>query len=141
MNTGTFVFHLLHQAHQAAAKAFEDDLTPTQYVVLKTLYELGDGVNQSILIQRTGIDRSTMSDVLRRMVKLEFITRRRKQNDMRCVGVSMTKDGRDALHRATNAAERANDAILNAIPQSQQRTFLRHLESIARGPVKVAEAA
>lgn len=41
MNTDICVFHLLHNAHQAAKRSFRCELEPTQYIVLKALRELG----------------------------------------------------------------------------------------------------
>lgn len=142
MKTDRCVFGLLHQAHQVARDAFDDgNLTPTQYLILRAICEKGDGINQTQIVQATGIDRSTMADVLRRMQTSGLIRRRRSYQDTRCIGASLTEGGRKALLRATEAAEKANEAILGAIPQSQQKAFLRHLEAIARGPVQVVREA
>ncbi|MCK9549172.1 MarR family transcriptional regulator [Aquamicrobium sp.] len=142
MKTDAFAFHSLHLAHQAAKTAFDSELSPTQYLVLKAIRDIGDGVNQITLVQSTGIDRSTMADVLRRLAKIGMIKRRRSQKDTRSVQSFLTDEGRQALLGATEAAARANDLILGAIPQSQRRAFLANLERIGKGPVReVKEAA
>lgn len=141
MKTDAFAFHSLHLAHQAAKTAFDSELSPTQYVVLRAIQEIGNGVNQRTLTRATGIDRSTMTDVLKRLAKLGLIKRRRSKEDTRSVQSSLTDEGRQAISRATEAAAKANDLILGVVPESQRRAFLANLERIGKGPVMVREAA
>lgn len=142
MNTDIFVYRLLHNAHQAAKKSFASDLEPTQYLVLRAIMELGDGSIQRHLIHATGVDRSTMTDTLRRLQRKGLITRRRSAKDTRSIEVRLTNDGRKAVLRATEAAAAANAMILGVIPESQRRAFLANLERIGKGPVQaVREAA
>lgn len=141
MTTDKFVFHSIHLAHQAAKEAFDCDLSPTQFVILRAIADLGDGVNQTALVQHTGIDRSTMADVLRRLAKTGLVKRRRSQKDNRSVGTSLTDEGRDAVLRASAAAERANDLLMGVIPEGQRRAFLANLERVGRGPVQVVREA
>ena len=59
--------HLLHRADQCAFNAFYGNidrqiLTPRQYFVLATISEEA-GASQTTLVRRTGIDRSTLSDI------------------------------------------------------------------------------
>ena len=62
--------HLLHRASQAVELAFatwtRGKLTPRQLAVLMTIEE-SEGLNQTDLMVRTGIDRSTMTDVISRL--------------------------------------------------------------------------
>lgn len=141
MTDDRFVFHLLHMAHQAARDVFASELTPTQFVVLKALYEIGDGTNQKTLIDHTGVDRSTMTDVLRRLEENGLVTRARSKDDQRAVSVAMTKQGRYAYHLAVDAAEMANHALLSQIPESQRKAFLRNLEGIGKVAAEAARAA
>lgn len=142
MNTDICVFHLLHNAHQAAKRSFSCELEPTQYLVLKALRELGDGVNQKRLVGATGIDRSTVSNILWRLSKKGLVTMRISTQDTRAVSVCLTDQGKKAVLRATEAAERANEEILGKIPQAQRRAFVANLERIGRGPARaVREAA
>jgi|SRR5690606_6503983 len=142
MNTDICVFHLLHNAHQAAKRSFSCELEPTQYLVLKALRELGDGVNQKRLVGATGIDRSTVSNILWRLSKKGLVTMRISTQDTRAVSVFLTDQGKKAVLRATEAAARANEEILGMIPQAQRRAFVANLERIGRGPARaVREAA
>lgn len=142
MNTDICVLHLLHNAHQSAKRSFDCDLEPTQYIVLRAIIEIGDGAIQRELTHATGVDRSTMTDTLRRLQRKGLITRSRSVKDARSIKVRLTNDGRTAVLRATEAAARANEEILGMIPQAQRRAFLANLERIGRGPARaVREAA
>ena len=63
--------HLLHRASQCVDELFhaatrELDITPRQFLVLANIEKRG-GLSQTTLVERTGIDRSTMADVIRRV--------------------------------------------------------------------------
>ena len=65
--------HLLHRACQCAGDIFqreidERELTPRQYAILLTVSQ-NEGLSQTQLVEKTGIDRSTLADVVRRMLK------------------------------------------------------------------------
>ena len=73
--------HLLHRAGQCAGEIFltemgAADLTPRQYAVLVTV-SLWEGLSQTELVEKTGIDRSTLADIVRRMLKKGYLQRRR----------------------------------------------------------------
>ena len=61
--------HLLHRAGQRAGEVFAremgSDLTPRQYAVLASVAK-SEGLSQTDLVAATGIDRSTLADVVRR---------------------------------------------------------------------------
>jgi hypothetical protein len=59
--------HLLHRASQAVEDAFTaevkiDRLTPRQVAVLMTVAQ-DEGLSQTGIVDRTGIDRSTLADL------------------------------------------------------------------------------
>ncbi|MGH7488218.1 MAG: MarR family winged helix-turn-helix transcriptional regulator, partial [bacterium] len=65
--------HLMHRAGQSASDIFSaemggSELTPRQYAVLLTVAQ-NEGLSQTDLVQRTGVDRSTLADIVRRMLK------------------------------------------------------------------------
>src|SRR5262245_53559828 len=86
--------HLLHRARQWASAICQaelsDDLTPRQFVVLLTVARKG-GVSQTHLVEQTGIDRSTLADVVRRLVIKGFLKRRRTRADARQYAVTLTE--------------------------------------------------
>ena len=67
--------HLLRRAQQRAVDLFvqavgENGLRPPQFAVLMTVYQ-NPGLNQTHLVDKTGIDRSTIADMIDRMVARE----------------------------------------------------------------------
>src|SRR5258705_9701452 len=61
--------HLLHRAEQSATDIFSriapsGMLTPRQYAILAAI-EANQGLSQTGLVENTGIDRSTLADIVR----------------------------------------------------------------------------
>ena len=95
------VTHLLHRAQQAAvnesAAALADKgLTIRQFAVLAALND-DDGQSQSSLVDVTGIDRSTLADMVSRMEKTGLVQRVKSKEDARAKAVSLTDAGRAAF--------------------------------------------
>jgi DNA-binding MarR family transcriptional regulator len=126
--------HLLHRAGQCAADIFQaemglDDLTPRQYAVLLTVSQ-NEGLSQTQLVDKTGIDRSTLADIVRRMLKKGLLTRRRTREDARAYAVRLTDDGWKSLRTADPVARRVDERILSALPAAQRDRFLADLGAI-----------
>lgn len=126
--------HLLHRAGQCAGDIFQaemanDGLTPRQFAVLVTVAN-NEGLSQTQLVDRTGIDRSTLADVVRRMLKKGLLQRRRTRDDARAYAVKLTDDGRRTLQNAMPHANRVDETILSALPSQNRERFLRDLQAI-----------
>jgi MarR family transcriptional regulator, temperature-dependent positive regulator of motility len=79
--------HLLHRAKQAVELLFVQsaagiDLTPRQLLILMMVAD-HEGLSQTDLTEHTGVDRSTMADVVRRLKSKGWIQRRRTREDAR----------------------------------------------------------
>ena len=126
--------HLLHRAGQCAGEIFltemgATDLTPRQYAVLVTV-SLWEGLSQTELVDKTGIDRSTLADIVRRMLKKGYLQRRRTKEDARAYAVKLTDDGWNALKSADPLVRRVDDKILSTLPAQQRDRFLEDLNTI-----------
>jgi MarR family transcriptional regulator, temperature-dependent positive regulator of motility len=126
--------HQLHRAGQCAADIFQaemglDDLTPRQYAVLLTVSQ-NEGLSQTQLVEKTGIDRSTLADIVRRMLKKGLLSRRRTREDARAYAVRLTDDGWKSLRTADPVARRVDERILSALPAAQRERFLADLGTI-----------
>ncbi len=126
--------HLLHRAGQCAYEIFqsevkEGDLTPRQLAVLITVAGK-EGLSQTRLVERTGIDRSTLADIVRRMQRKGLLQRRRTREDARAYAVKLTEEGRKVLRSAEPLAKRADERILEALPPKQRDQFLEDLNAI-----------
>jgi DNA-binding MarR family transcriptional regulator len=114
-----------------AREAATSDLTKQQFMVLAAL-EHNDGVSQTALVELTGIDRSTLAEMVRRMLEKDLLSRERTEEDARANAVAITQSGRKALRSARNAADRAEKALLEALPPGERSRFVKSLAQIAQ---------
>jgi DNA-binding MarR family transcriptional regulator len=126
--------HLLHRAGQCAGDVFqaemgEEDLTPRQYAVLVAISQ-NEGLSQTNLVDLTGIDRSTLADIVRRMLKKGLVQRRRTKEDARAYSVKLTDQGRRVLKSAEPMARRVDQRILEALPDEERDRFIADLSKI-----------
>jgi DNA-binding MarR family transcriptional regulator len=113
------MIHLLHRASQRATEIFaietrRFDLTARQYAVL-TAIAGHEGLSQTGLVQLTGIDRSTLADVVQRLLKRGIIERERTVRDGRTYAVRLSADGRGLLDTIRPYARRAERAVLSCL--------------------------
>ncbi len=138
--------HLLHRAGQCAAELFQielgsGDITPRQFAVLATVSQ-NEGLSQTHLVERTGIDRSTLADVVRRMLKKGLLQRRRTREDARAYAVKLTEEGWRVLKSVDPLARKVDDKILSALPAGQRDKLLQDLNAIVQvlGRMQAREA-
>lgn len=111
-------------------------LTHAQFTVLAALDDAGVPVKQTDLIGPSGVDRSSLSEMLRRMQGARLVARVRKPDDARAVFVSITFPGRVALERARKAASRAENAFLQSLPVSRRAPLVKALSAAATNAVR-----
>lgn len=126
--------HLLHRAGQCAGDVFQAEmagpnLTPRQFAVLYSVSQ-NEGVSQTYLVTRTGIDRSTLADIIRRMLKKGLLQRRRTKDDARAYAVRLTDEGRRILKSAEPMVRKVDERVLSALPASDRDKFLISLNKI-----------
>lgn len=134
--------HLLHRAGQCAGDIFQlemggGDLTPRQYAVLITVSQ-HEGLSQTHLVEKTGIDRSTLADIVRRMLKKGLLQRRRTKEDARAYAVKLTEEGWRSLKATDPVARRVDDKILAVLPSNQRERFVQDLNTIVQSIGKMA---
>ena len=137
--------HLLHRAGQCAGDIFHaemkvDGLTPRQLAVLVTVAQ-NEGLSQTGLVERTGIDRSTLADIVRRMQRKGLLQRRRTKEDARAYAVKLTDEGKKALRTAEPLARKVDDRILDALPDREREKFVNGLVAIVHTLQKLAPQA
>ena len=128
------VSHMLHRAQQLAADSFfrkagEDGVTLRQFAVLAAVAEK-PGQSQTDLVKATGVDRSTLADMMGRMEKRGWVTRKTAAKDARAKSVTLTAAGRKTLSQATPFAQAADDTVLNAVPKAKRDAFISTLEAL-----------
>jgi len=105
------------------------DLTPRQLAVLDAVAD-SEGPNQTELVNRTGIDRSTLSDVVRRLQKRRLLQRRRTKDDARAYAIGLTDKGREVLRTARPIAKQTEEQVLAALTSNQRKQLIDALKSI-----------
>jgi DNA-binding MarR family transcriptional regulator len=127
--------HLLHRAQQAAADlhAAEFGATgPTRRQLTVLVAVAGkDGATQTDLVEATGIDRSTLADMIARMTAKSLLTRARSAKDGRANAVSLTPAGRDILIAALPRLARVDAGVLAGLPGDRRKGFTETLAALA----------
>ena len=132
--------HLLHRAGQCAGDVFQgefgdSDLTPRQYAVLMTVSQ-NEGLSQTDLVEQTGVDRSTLADIVRRMLKKGLLQRRRTKEDARAYAVKLTDEGWRTLKSCEPLVRRVDERILQALPAKHREQFVSDLAVIIEALAK-----
>ena len=127
--------HLLHRALQRALDIYAETSGPTavtqrQYTVLAAV-AAKEGLTQAELVRATGIDRSTLAELVARMLGKGLIARERSSEDGRANTVTLTDRGRDALEEAEPRAAAADDAILKLVPKAKRIGFMAGLKALS----------
>lgn len=128
--------HLLHRALQLALDIYAEEtgpdaVTQRQYAVLSAV-AAHEGLTQTDLVRATGIDRSTLADLVARMIGKGLLARQRSTADARANTVSLTSEGRAALDAAGPRVAAADARILKLLPTRKRDAFLGVLRDMGR---------
>jgi DNA-binding MarR family transcriptional regulator len=126
--------HLLHRVLQIAldiynAEAGEGALSQRQYAVLKAL-EGSEGLSQTDLVKITGIDRSTLADLVSRMLARELVARERSATDARANLVRIAEAGQAALIEMAPRVLAADEKILSLLSPPKRESFVKLLRKL-----------
>ncbi|HEX4196654.1 MAG TPA: MarR family transcriptional regulator [Caulobacteraceae bacterium] len=136
--------HLLHRALQLALDIYAEEtgpdaVTQRQYAVLAAV-AAHEGLTQTDLVRSTGIDRSTLADLVARMIGKSLLARQRSTADARANTVSLTDAGRAALELAKPKVAAADARILKLLPTRKRDAFLGVLRDMGRVAEAMADA-
>jgi DNA-binding MarR family transcriptional regulator len=129
------VTHLLHRVLQLALDFHAEaagpaGLTQRQYTVLAAA-GVSDGVSQSDLVRATGIDRSTLADLVARMIAKGLLERERSATDARANSVRLSTAGRAALNEGARPASRSDAKLLDLLTAKKRDSFVKILGDLA----------
>lgn len=111
----TATIHRIEQALTREHAAAESPLTPRQLLALEFISR-NEGCSQTDVVENTGIDRSTLADLVRRLVKTGLIARTRSKEDARAYVLRVTENGSRALAKAQQARKKAEAKVIEAFP-------------------------
>lgn len=137
--------HLMHRALQLALDIYAeecgaDGLTQRQFAVLEAA-SLKAGLTQTELVRMTGIDRSTLADLVTRMTAKGLLERERSTLDARAKAVRLSPEGAARLEAARPQVEAADKRILSLLPKGQREVFLAQLAELAAAADAAPDAA
>jgi DNA-binding MarR family transcriptional regulator len=130
----------LHRALQLALDIYAEEtgaesITQRQFAVL-TAVQSHEGCTQSDLVKATGIDRSTLAELVARLIGKGLITRERSALDARANQVALTDAGRAAVEDATPRVALADKRIMALVPTAKRDSFLKTLRDMAKAAGK-----
>jgi DNA-binding MarR family transcriptional regulator len=130
------LLHLLHRANQVANSVFSeelegDGLTARQFIVLSAL-AVDLGLSQTHVASRTGIDRSTMTDIVRRLSRRGLVVRKRSKQDARVLVLTITTSGMNALDESVDRARRADIRLQLALDPDAGPIFFDALRRLIK---------
>ena len=127
--------HLIHRALQLALDVYSeemgpDGLTQRQFAVLEAVSHKA-GLTQTDLVRATGIDRSTLADLVARMTTKGLLDREKSTLDARAKAVRLSPAGEAALEAARPRVEAADKRIMGLLPKGKRDVFLDPLGELA----------
>jgi DNA-binding MarR family transcriptional regulator len=127
--------HLLHKVLQLALDIYAEEtgkgaLTQRQYAVLAAA-STTEGASQTDLVNMTGIDRSTLADMVARMIEKGWLARERSKTDARAKTVRLTDKGSAALKEIAPKVAAADERILSSLVASRRSGFISALGALA----------
>ena len=119
--------HLLHRTLQVALDLYAEEFGPAgitqrQFAVLAAV-ESREGLTQTELVGLTGIDRSTLADMVARMITKGLLERQKSPTDARANSVRLTAEGHNVLTEAQPKMEAVDTRLLKMLSGSKREVF------------------
>ncbi len=129
------VSFLLKRAAQYSADLFAEQLgktglTQRQFTLMETVLA-NEGASQTELVKTTGIDRSTLADLVNRLETQGYVRRQRSSTDARVNFVFLTDHGRGTVLKAKPVAMLVDEALVNTLPDQLRHPFVQALEELS----------
>jgi DNA-binding MarR family transcriptional regulator len=93
------IIQTIHQLEQTVSSQFKEafskaghPITSCQFMVLRAIQE-NDGASQTQIVSITGVDRSILADVVKRLLEAKLLTRYKSKQDARAYVLSITEEG------------------------------------------------
>jgi len=135
--------HVIRRAHQRATMRFQElmgrhGLTPTQLAALATVLRYGE-VSQNQLGRMTAMDPSTISIVVRKLLKLGLVVGVASESDQRLSLIRMTPKGVRTTLPLLDESTEVGRRVLSPLSAAEQKVFLSLLRRVAEGDEPTSE--
>jgi MarR family transcriptional regulator, temperature-dependent positive regulator of motility len=126
--------HLLKRAVQYSVHLYMEEvgksgLTHRQFTVLAAVDSF-EGKSQTELVKVTGIDRSTLADVVARLMAQGYLQRKRSKEDARTNAIRLTPVGKKMLRNCQSGAEDIDRKLLSHFAAADRRVVLECLSGL-----------
>jgi len=115
-----------------AALTGQTETTPQQYGALLTLHQCGS-LTPSELADTTHTDRSTIGQIVSRLVSRNLVKLSKNGEDGRSKKVTITATGETLLHRLAQGGVGVQDVLMAEVAPQHRALFMRYLTSMAFG--------
>jgi DNA-binding MarR family transcriptional regulator len=126
-----YAMDIFRRASQRIASFYEklapECVTLPQLTVLRVLF-LNGTQTQTQIMAETSVDRSTLSEMLRRMARDGLVAAVRCEEDQRATLVTITPKGRKVFALGTTMLEHAEQAFFLKMPRPRVLGLLRELQ-------------
>ncbi|MEU5576377.1 MarR family transcriptional regulator [Streptomyces huasconensis] len=113
----------LQQAHHLLWNTMvSEEITSPQFAVLNALVA-EPGLDQRTVGERVGLDRSTIAEVISRLIRRELLDKVRDPQDGRRYLLHLTDEGRNTHRRLTVRTARMNQVFLAPLSTEEQSLF------------------
>ena len=135
--------HLLKRAAQYSNLIYmgevgKSGLTHRQFTVLLAV-DANDGKSQTELVKLTGIDRSTLADLVARLLAQGYLQRKRTKDDGRTNSIRITTVGKKMLKMAQPGADEVDKQLLSLIASADRKSFIDNLAVLAAEMDRIEE--
>ncbi|MEU1090107.1 MarR family winged helix-turn-helix transcriptional regulator [Streptomyces sp. NPDC005576] len=129
-----YVGHLIRRAEQVHTSLWfrhvSRDITSQQFAVLNALRQ-EPGIDQRTLAHHTSLDRSTVNQMVRRLVDQGHLSQVRDEKDRRRTLLRLTAEGSALLDSLIPPAKRINEQLLRSLTENERSLAANVLRKIA----------
>jgi len=135
------VGHLIRRSQQRVAAIYAEEIgreiSSPQFSLLLAVLQ-SPGLAQIDFVQKVGIDRSTLSAMVDRLVKRGMLIRERMSHDQRVDALFISPKGAAAVRGAIPGAYAVHRRVMQLLPPDLRPSFLRALAILAQQPPDAA---
>ncbi|MEV1061887.1 MarR family transcriptional regulator [Streptomyces sp. NPDC050263] len=121
----------LQQAHYLLWNTMvSEEITSPQFAVLNALVA-EPGLDQRTVGERVGLDRSTVAEVISRLIRRGLLDKVRDPQDGRRFLLRLTEDGLRTHRKLTVRTARMNQVFLSPLSAAEQTQFLELIQRVS----------
>jgi DNA-binding MarR family transcriptional regulator len=115
-------------SHGFAERLAKQDVSVAQWVVLRTLYD-SNGVTLKEAARRVGVDKSTLSRMVERLVQ-KGLANRSEGQDRRSVGLTLTPAGKMLVLQLARLADENDEAFFRTLSSRRREGLLTIIKQL-----------